>query len=234
MLKNKIFLLVILTFLSSTTFLHAQRSTTAEITVTSSPSGATVQMGRRSYTTPFKIALRPRMEYEFAFSKSGYKSKTVKHMGGTGNLHVTLEPDKSRLTIESNVNSADIFINNTQYGRTNLTIELDPGRYSVRVSKPGYTTYNTTINLNGNQRVYAQLEQINYITLKIPVGARVFVNNASQKYNASNKRDRFVTLQLYAPEGQKGANVKVQYHNLEINEYINFNKQKIKVDLRFN
>lgn len=161
--KKIIFLLMVMSFTAA----FAQR-TTDEITVSSSPQGAVVEMGRREYRTPFQIALRPNMEYEFVFSMPGYKTETVKHAGGRGNLHVNLEP-------------------------------------------------------------------VNFINLVVPAGAKVFVNNVMENYTVSDSqrggRSRNVTIQIFAPQGQRGANIRVEYYDLKVERFINFNRQSVNVGL---
>lgn len=55
--------------------------TSQKIQVTSSPSGATVQVdGKARYETPVKLRLERRIDHTLVFTKEGYDSHTVKIM----------------------------------------------------------------------------------------------------------------------------------------------------------
>lgn len=54
--------------------------------------------------------------------------------------------------LRSNVVGDQVTINGKQYGATRLDLELDPGRYEVTISKPGFKPWNRTVALEaGNE-----------------------------------------------------------------------------------
>jgi len=66
-------------------------------------------------------------------------------------------PDLSTLTVTSNPSNADIYIDNSYKGKTELEIELPPGYYSVRVEKSGYESFRQRIHLKQNMDLWASL-----------------------------------------------------------------------------
>src|SRR6056297_1824727 len=62
------------------------------------------------------------------------------------------------LQVDSNQSGAQVYINGNSRGNTNMSTQMKPGTYTVRVSKSGYKNWETKVNLNSNQRVYAELQ----------------------------------------------------------------------------
>ncbi|HDQ14900.1 MAG TPA: PEGA domain-containing protein [Sediminispirochaeta sp.] len=73
-------------------------------------------------------------------------------------VNASLQPEQYRLTVDSNISGADVYINGDSRGRVRFTDDLRPGRYNIRVSYYGYRDYNTTVTLDQDLRVYAELE----------------------------------------------------------------------------
>lgn len=97
-------------------------------------------------------------------SSSNSASKTEQHT-----LRVNVSPS-----------DADVFINGDRY--SSRRIQLDEGRYSVRVTAAGYQDYNAQINLNRDQTLNINLQPIQYsirINANVPDPV-VFVNNTRQ------------------------------------------------------
>jgi hypothetical protein len=83
------------------------------------------------------------------------------------------------LTVTTNVAGAQVFLNDTPVGTAPLSLQVERGSYSVRVSAAGYEDYLAAINVYGNAAVNAVL-QTHLLRLTVNcnlVGAQVFVNN---------------------------------------------------------
>jgi len=64
----------------------------------------------------------------------------------------------SVLKIESNVKDADVLLNGTFRGRTDIVLEnLKPGKYSIIVKKDGYKSYERTITLKPGRKLSLQV-----------------------------------------------------------------------------
>jgi hypothetical protein len=151
--------------------------------INTNPPGATwtISGSNDSGTTPDVGNFRQGRNYQINFSKPGFKSQSKTYVGGSGDIFVDLERDRITytLTVKSNVNGAVVFINGQQYGNTPLNANLDQGNYNISVKAGSFRDFNTSINLNSNQTVFANLEQ-NQLTLSVNgniAGATVFVNN---------------------------------------------------------
>jgi uncharacterized membrane protein YvbJ len=99
----------------------------------------------------------------------------------TQNMTVTanLQPLGFKLSVQSPVQGAQVFINNNPVGKTNYLGTYPPGNYQIRVTMPGFEDFNTTVALKGDTTVNAPLKaQMFKLTVQSPVqGAQVFVNN---------------------------------------------------------
>ncbi|MCP4408735.1 MAG: SUMF1/EgtB/PvdO family nonheme iron enzyme [Gammaproteobacteria bacterium] len=62
-------------------------------------------------------------------------------------LMQTSGPENARLTIRSNVSGDSVYVNGDYKGSTRLDLELPPGNYRVRVSKPGHGDWEQPITL---------------------------------------------------------------------------------------
>lgn len=61
-------------------------------------------------------------------------------------------PTRALLVLRSNVVGDQVTINGKEYGATRLDLELDPGRYDVTISKPGFKPWSRTVALEaGNE-----------------------------------------------------------------------------------
>ena len=66
-------------------------------------------------------------------------------------------PRTHSLRISANVRGAQVFIDNRSYGNAPARAELRPGRYRIKVVARGYDDYETTIDLNRDLSINAQL-----------------------------------------------------------------------------
>jgi len=93
-------------------------------------------------------------------------------------ITANLQPEQYQLSIESNISGAEVYIDGNSRGNVRFTDDLRPGRYNIRVSEYGYRDFTTTVNLNQNQQIYANLE---------PAYARIQVKFNSSILNPKDK-----------------------------------------------
>ena len=142
------------------------------------------------YTKPtFSVLLKPG-QYTVRVAMDRYRTfNTIIQMTASPlSLNVFLEPEGPRqqpfmhrftLTVTTNVAGAQVFLNNTPVGTAPLSLQVERGGYSVRVSAPGYEDYLAAVSVNGNTAVNAVL-QTHLLQLTVNcnlAGAQVFVNN---------------------------------------------------------
>jgi hypothetical protein len=140
------------------------------------------------YTKPsFSVLLSPG-QYSVRVSAPGYPDylTTVRMSSNPLTLNVRFkaapEPMARRytVTITSNVKAAQVYIDNSLVGAAPLTVPLERGNHSLRVTAPGYEDYNEMISVRGEMTFSAVLQGRAYrlsVTANV-VGAQVYVNNA--------------------------------------------------------
>jgi len=123
----------------------------ARLYIESYPSGAYVYInGIYRGTTPLNLELDPGT-YSIRIEKSGYKTEyetVTLSPGDTRTIFKDLEPLKAKLYVHSNPPDASVYIDGIYKGITPLTLELDPGTYSIRIEKSGYKTEYETVTLS--------------------------------------------------------------------------------------
>lgn len=62
-------------------------------------------------------------------------------------------PTQALLVLRSNVIGDQVTINGKKYGATRLDLKLDPGRYEVTISKPGFKPWNRTVALEAGNEI---------------------------------------------------------------------------------
>ena len=85
---------------------------------------------------------------------------------------------QASITVTSNVNGANVYLNNAMVGTTPYSRNLNPGTYKVQVTATGYQDYTTNVNVNGPTTLNVTLQLINFslnITSNVN-GATVFLN----------------------------------------------------------
>lgn len=175
---KRVYLFILLFIVSISTF--AQRTqNTVQVVVNTNPSGAYFTIGQSKYgPTPTTVPMIINQYYELTFTMPGYQTQTITYKAGTGDINVTLIPLTYTLSINANVNGADVYINGQLYGKTPFTTIMNGGNYSVMVKMIGYKDWTTNVNLFGNQNITANLVPDTY-TLSINAnvtGADVYIN----------------------------------------------------------
>ncbi|HWR10193.1 MAG TPA: PEGA domain-containing protein [Rectinemataceae bacterium] len=77
---------------------------------------------------------------------------------------------RHQLSIESNVDGAQVYLNGAYAGRTPFVSYLHPGTYSILLRLDGYEEYSRTVNLGGSYQIRATLS---------PISLPVFINAAN-------------------------------------------------------
>jgi S1-C subfamily serine protease len=72
---------------------------------------------------------------------------------------IAAAPQKSTLTVKSNLTNANVYIDDKYKGKTELKIQLVHGYYSIRVSTNGYNNFSQRIELDKNMVLWASLSK---------------------------------------------------------------------------
>src|SRR6056297_3391837 len=141
---------------------------TGSLYINSNPSGAYIYLnGTYKGTTSKKIENLDPGYYTLKLTKSGYedKSESIRiEPGKRTTQYLTLEKEETTgsLYINSNPSGAYIYINGNYKGTTTKTIEeLEPGDYSLKLTKNGYNdkTENITIEAGKRETAYITLQE---------------------------------------------------------------------------
>jgi len=128
--------------------------------VASNQRGATVFInGSSAGVTPFRTTLSAGI-YDIRVSKNGFADwQQSVNLNQNLNIQANLQAalPTFQLQIQSNIPTAQIYVNNSLAGQGQVTQLLQGGTYQVLVQAPGYQPYETVVNLNRNQVVSAQL-----------------------------------------------------------------------------
>jgi uncharacterized membrane protein len=138
----------------------------------------TINGNRISGGLPQTFELNPG-NYRIVLSRDGYQSAARNvTLNSDTTLDINLQPIAHTLRIRTNVGNAVIFVDGNRRGSGSLSLDLQPGRYDVRVDAPGYRSVSQTVNLNSSSTVTFNLERITH-TLQIQSnvnGATVYVD----------------------------------------------------------
>ena len=150
------------------------------VTVNSNVRGAVIYIDnvRQTDTAPASFTL-PGGNHTFKVTAPGYDTyeRTI-NISGALTVNAILNAVGHTLKIQSNVNNATVYLNNTRHGTAPVEITVSPGRYTLKVTAPRYKDYETTINVNRNDTITAYLQPMTY-TLSVNSNirnARVAVN----------------------------------------------------------
>jgi hypothetical protein len=142
------------------------------------------------YTKPSFSALLKPGSYRLRVTMEKYQPfETVVNMSANPlSLAVNLipeggvinRPSRFNLQVTANVAGAQVYVNNAPVGAAPVSMQVNRGNYSVRVTAPGYQDYLVSVNVNGPTAVNAVLQgNLFQLTVNSNVaGAQVFVNNA--------------------------------------------------------
>lgn len=155
--------------------LFAQAQSTFDLRVNSNVRGAIIYVDnvRQRQTTPSTIRVQ-RGQRTITVRADGYTdfTQTINVQGNTSINAILQRSSSFSLTVNSNVNGADVYIDGARRGSSGQTFTLSGGSYSLRVTAPGYDDFTTTVRLSSNQVISAVLQQSLY-------GLRVNANEQS-------------------------------------------------------
>jgi len=121
----------------------------AVLLVDSSPSRATVTSGGEYQgETPVELALPPDRRVTIRLFREGYKPARRSfslRSGEKRHVHLSLQPELSRVTISAEPADAQLYVDGKPLGHASQVIELTTRLHRIRISKPGYVEYTTSI-----------------------------------------------------------------------------------------
>ncbi len=132
---------------------------TYTLSVTANVAGAQVYIDNNSAgSAPVNTQL-PAGSHSIRVTANGFQdyNATVNVSSNTSHAAI-LQPVLHQITINSNVNGAQVYINNGYVGTTPYRGSHPAGSYSVRLTAPGYQDANTTLNLNRSDSVTIVLQ----------------------------------------------------------------------------
>lgn len=154
-----------------------------QLQVTANVSGARVFIDNADRgAAPANLSL-PSGDYNVRVSASGHLDfGTTVALSRDTTVNAELQPILYTLSVTSNVNGATIQINGTSRGTAPGSFALQGANYEIRVAAPGHEDFVTTVSLNGNLSVNAELKQLLYtVSIASNVrGANVQINGASR------------------------------------------------------
>jgi len=91
---------------------------------------------------------------------------------------------QGKLSLDTNPQGADVYINGKLYGKTPLNTNLNVGSYKVEIKKDGYLPYSLTVQINENKE-YKETISLHPISIKgilkvsvEPSGAIIYINDS--------------------------------------------------------
>ncbi len=158
----------------------------AEITIESSPDGATVYLNEEAIgTTPLQISALPAGSTELQVQMRGYRTFTetlTVEAGESRHLNISLIAEPGSIHFNSTPERARVLIDDNFRGRTPLSLSTLPaGEYRVTLEHPAYRTIQTNILLQaGEQRDFHFDMEVTGGTLIVtttPPEARILIND---------------------------------------------------------
>lgn len=135
---------------------------------------------------PLRVQLPPG-DYRIRMSAPGYHDFNQRvQLNRNMTINGELRP-ATILSVDSNVVGATVYVNNVEKGTAPLEIELEPGRYTVRLSAPGYQEYSQVVSVERTVNLSAELKPATS-TL------RFSVPNSVLNTNAKNPRGRITLI----------------------------------------
>lgn len=185
------------------TSVFAQNKTSLNITCNQVGAQVYINGKLAGTTTPNFSFLVPRGKIQVRVQKNGFRTfeTVVVAAGSPLNLNVRLEPIggvtpapvtpppvivqpqiiQHSITINCNVQGADVIINGNPAGKTPFRSQVPAGSYSVLVRAPGYFDFTQNVVVNGPTQVNAMLQGMSYqLSVDSPNfrGAQVLVNGS--------------------------------------------------------
>lgn len=156
----------------------------ATLEVRSDPTNASVYVdGSYLGRTPL-VATVAAGQHQLVVKKAGYQPYEVSvrlNPGERVQVYARLLPavQQGRLSVRSEPEGAQVYLNGTYRGKTPLTLDLKPGVYDLRLTLPGYAEYREQVRVNAGETtyVYARLAPSKArLEVRTNVRARVFLD----------------------------------------------------------
>ncbi|MCX7023512.1 MAG: PEGA domain-containing protein [Spirochaetes bacterium] len=208
----KRYALIVAVLLASSGALFAQNKTSLNIICNQVGAQVLIDGKLAGYTTPNFSFLLPAGNRTITVTKAGFQDfvQTLKVTNNPITLNVNLVPKgavapppqvlKHVLTVNANVNGAQVILNNIQAGITPFQTNLAPGSYSLVVRANGYSDYSQNLTINGNTTVNAMLQAMTAplsINVNVP-GAEIWLNGGRYGQASGNTFSAAVPPGSYA------------------------------------
>ena len=146
----------------SPTTVNAQlQSLGSQLSVNSNVNGASVLInGNPAGQTPFSGTM-PNGSYTVVVRAPGYMdfSQNIVINGGPLQVNAMLQGQNQQLSVQCNVNGADVYINGNPAGKTPLGAQVPQGSYTIQVKAPGFSDFSQNVVVgNGPAMVNAFLQ----------------------------------------------------------------------------
>ena len=147
----------------------------------------------------------------------GGRKKSEKFVSTEGTISVTTNISGASIKITSTTSGSSAVVDDAFKDKTYTTTKLAPGEYEVEVTKEGYDPYKTTVKVNGDVTVEANLKE------SIVTGATATVTNALVDYkNTVLVNDNaIVTVNVKDSEGKAVAGKTVVFSIDQIQKKLN-------------
>ena len=174
------------------------------VSITSNAPDASVTIDNRiTHKLPATVSLK-KGPHTFVFVAPGYVTgilKTSVTESNAENINLNLEKITGfTLTFSiSDTPDANITVNNTAF--TNGS-RLPEGKYKVKITAPGFKTFQTSVDLKSNQTIPVTLEgKISTLTIKVSKakGTKIFINDTEAK-SVNKLKNGFYVIKVTAPD----------------------------------
>ena len=119
--------------------------------LTTNPAGASLTIDNNYVgTSPLEIDLVPNERMQVKASLFGYQTASRTVVLDTGKLkttHIDLKPLTGQLTVLTQPEGADVFVNGEFKGVSNTNLELQAKRHEIRIEREGFAGFSTEVEL---------------------------------------------------------------------------------------
>ena len=175
-----------------------------ELEVRSTPSGAAVTLNDEYRgTTPLTVTMPDDFEHQIEIYKDGYQ-RLVRRMSiakqSTERMDVELARSLGAVAFESNIEDAEIIIDQRPFGKANQTITLPTRAHQVLIRKSGYRDFTTTVTPREGVEQLIRAELISLLEAASPL-ALVTKNSIGMQLKLLRPTN---TFQMGAPRREQG------------------------------
>ncbi len=157
---------------------------TASVLFETKPAGAAIQFqGKLVGETPFTLKDLPHGEYSALVKLAGYSPQTVTWEITNPRprlIRTELLSNVGSISVESTPSAAEVTLNGAPSGTTPYKTRLEQGKYTVKVSKAGYTVYEQIVLVSREKTSYvkAALDPLpgTLVIQTHPVNAQIKIN----------------------------------------------------------